>query len=120
MRSDKQYIQDFRFLKHAYNKNNSFEQNIDEMIHKLTIWFYEDSKFVFCMYGYFYMMGKILNMDTEKAIHYLSLSAQQNYAPAQHNLGLIYYDEVHNKKDVKKSDTLFNTCFRTRIIYWRE
>ena len=125
MQSDKQYIQDFHILGYTYNKNNSFEQNINEMIQNLKIWFIEDSKFVLNMFGYFYMDGVILNRDTEKAIHYLSLSAQQNFAAAQHNLGLIYYD----KKDIDKSIHYFSLASEQNfsqaqnmlgIIYLRE
>jgi len=45
--------------------------------------------------GRFYLHGTPVPVDVSKALHWLHLSAQQNYAPAQCQLGILYNEGGH-------------------------
>ncbi|MBC70252.1 tetratricopeptide repeat protein, partial [Acinetobacter sp.] len=57
--------------------------------------------------GASYQYGFNGETNEEKAIHWYTLAAKQNHAPAIHNLGLIAFNNAKNEDDYQKALTLF-------------
>ncbi|KAK8892308.1 hypothetical protein M9Y10_029533 [Tritrichomonas musculus] len=53
--------------------------------------------------GFLYYEGIYVQQDIDKAIHYFSLSANQNHIKAQFNLGIIYYNGDHVQQNIVKA-----------------
>ena len=54
--------------------------------------------------GVYYRDGVIVQKNLDEALKYFKLSAEKNYAPAQYNLGLLYY----NNKNLSEAAKYFN------------
>ena len=53
--------------------------------------------------GVIYYEGQYISRDINKAIHYLTLAADQNHPQAQYNLGFIYYKGQYISRDINKA-----------------
>ena len=53
--------------------------------------------------NFFIWEGLYVTRDINKAIHYYSLAADQNYPNAQINLGAIYHEGQYISRDISKA-----------------
>ncbi|KAK8892321.1 hypothetical protein M9Y10_029547 [Tritrichomonas musculus] len=68
-----------------------------------------------CLGVIFYSDEKYGKQGFDKAIHYLSLAANQNHQEAQFNLGFLYYEGKFKSRDIQKAIHYFTLCANQRF-----